>query len=235
MFCASVLGINYSLKRSTVMSIQLPVLPFSTDALKPFFSQKSLETHFEKHHLVYVDKLNELIKNTYYDDMTLEDIVLTSFSEDASVFRNAAQAWNHDFFWHSITSLRKSNISDICFDKLSNNFKSLENFKKEFIDSALSVFGSGWTWLVINQDGTLSIENYANADCPLMHAKIPVLTCDLWEHSYYLDYQSDRKSYMNHFMEIINWNFVEKNLNARSILIGAFVEASFNSSSDFYN
>lgn len=194
------------------MNIELPSLPFSFDALEPHISQRTLEFHYNKHHKAYVDKVNKLILGTPFANSKLIEIVETAAHQEEyrELFNNAAQALNHNFFWQC---LGKSEPSSTFIKIINESFTSLDEFKKKFSDSALSLFGSGWTWLVQNHDGSLVIMNTMNGDNPLTHDQIPLLTCDVWEHAYYLDYQNNRPKFIMNFWEIVNWEFVEKNLN----------------------
>ena len=187
---------------------QLPALPFSKNALEPFLSSETLEYHYEKHHRSYVEKLNHLIQNTEYQTLTLKEIVLKS---DGPIFNNAAQAWNHGFYWNSLTPSHRS--PSAAFKKvIENQFGSFEVFLKKFHTTASELFGSGWVWLVQNYPkGDLSIINTQNAENPLRLGKKPILTWDLWEHAYYIDYRNDRERYLKAVPEILNWEFAESN------------------------
>ncbi|MDD4975787.1 MAG: Fe-Mn family superoxide dismutase [Bacteriovorax sp.] len=200
------------------MTFELPSLPYSMDALQPYISQRTLEFHYGKHHKNYVSKLNELIRDTPYEKMELDEIIRESaHMSDEDIFNNAAQAWNHDFYWHCFTPKAQHDVKDSSFINLINkNYGSVDNLKIQFTNSAKKLFGSGWTWLVLNSDGSLSIQNMKNADTPLAHDQVPLLTCDVWEHAYYLDYQNERPKYLTNFWEIVDWHFVEDNLNKSS-------------------
>lgn len=197
------------------MAHTLPALPFPKNALDPHISEKTLEFHHGKHHAAYVNKLNELIQGTEFEDLSLEDIIQRTRGQSAhkAIFNNAAQAWNHTFFWHSLASHGGGMPKDGPLkDKLMEAFESLEAFHAAFKAAAVGQFGSGWTWLTLDQSGKLAIASSANADIP----ETPVLlTCDVWEHAYYLDYQNRRPDYVTTFLDhLINWSFVEDNLKA---------------------
>src|SRR5665647_2287431 len=171
------------------MSIPFPPLPYHTDDLEPHISKATLECHYGKHHRGYVTKLNKLIGATRFEHMNLEEIILESSKESQAIFNNAAQAWNHNFYWHCMTSQKSLKPSREAMIRLEKNFGTLENLKQQFIESAKKLFGSGWTWLVRNEDGTLAIVNTQNAGTPLTNGQTPLLACDIWEHAYYLDVQ----------------------------------------------
>lgn len=182
----------------------LPPLPFEMDALQPFISKETLEYHYGKHHLAYVNKLNELIKNTEFENASLEETIMKS---NGSIFNNAAQIWNHTFYWHCLTS-NSTEPSGKLLDELNKKFGSFEEFKKLFSQAAITTFGSGWGWLVKNEAGDLEIISTSNADLPMKHKKQALLTCDVWEHAYYIDYRNARPTYLDNFWKIVNWNFV---------------------------
>ena len=190
--------------------IELPKLPYKRDALEPHISQKTIDFHYGQHHAGYVKNLNNLIENTPFDKMSLEEIVKNS---NGSVFNNAAQVWNHTFYWNCMTPDKESTPPIILMKAVEDNFGDLENFKQMFIKQAATLFGSGWLWLVKDKDGKLSLLQTSNAETPLTHNDLtPLLTCDVWEHAYYLDQQNLRLAYLNEFWKIINWQFVEKNM-----------------------
>jgi Fe-Mn family superoxide dismutase len=199
------------------MKIQLPALPYSLDALEPVISKQTLEHHYLKHHQTYVTKLNELIKATSYADMSLEEIIFESFEnkneiEDKKIFNNAAQVWNHTFYWSSMTPNREKASKKI-EDLIAKNFGSIDEFHKKFSEAGKNLFGSGWIWLVKEEDGSLAIVPKENAGTPLTDGQTPLLVCDVWEHAYYLDQQEKRADYLDEFKNITNWSFVEKNLS----------------------
>jgi Fe-Mn family superoxide dismutase len=190
------------------MAMTLPDLPYAREALEPHMSRETLDYHYGKHHKAYVDNGNKLIADTEFDKMALEDIVKKS---SGKIFNNAAQVWNHTFFWNCLTPSQTAPSKKLT-DALVKQFGGLEDFKKQFTESALGNFGSGWTWLVKNADGTLAIVNTSNAATPLTEGKTPLLTADVWEHAYYVDYRNARPTYLEHFWALVNWQFVEKNL-----------------------
>ena len=190
------------------MALPLPELPYALDALAPHMSKETLEYHYGKHHKAYVDNGNKLIAGTEFENASLEDIVKKS---SGKIFNNAAQVWNHTFFWNGL-SPKPTTPSKAVTDALVKAFGGLEDFKKQFTESAIGNFGSGWTWLVKDADGSLAIVNTANAGNPMTDGKTPLLTCDVWEHAYYVDYRNARPTYLEHYWALVNWEFVEKNL-----------------------
>ncbi len=197
------------------MSISFPDLPYAADALEPHVSAKTLGFHHGKHHKAYVDKLTAAIAGTEYEDQSLETIIHASHeASDTGVFKNAAQAWNHTFLWHSMSPDGGSGPSGPLADAIGESFGDLAGFRKKFKAAALGQFGSGWTWLNSTADG-LEIVSTGNADLPLIHGAIPLLTLDVWEHAYYLDYQNKRDAYIDAFLdELINWDFAAQNFEA---------------------
>jgi superoxide dismutase, Fe-Mn family len=191
------------------MNFELPKLPFIKDELKPFISEETIEYHYNKHHQTYVTNLNKLIIGTEFINQSLLDIIKSS---SGTIFNNAAQHWNHSFYWNCLQPKSEEKLSTALIAAIKQSFGSLENFKEEFTKSALSLFGSGWTWLVKNQDGNLSILNTSNAENPLLKNHIPLLVCDVWEHAYYIDYRNARAKYLENFWHIVNWRFVSDNL-----------------------
>jgi Fe-Mn family superoxide dismutase len=193
------------------MAIELPPLPYEQNALEPHISKETLEFHYGKHHNTYVVKLNGLIEGSEDDGKSLEEIVKSS---SGGVFNNAAQVWNHSFYWNCLSPNGGGNPSGALATAIEANFGSVEEFKTKFTDSAVNNFGSGWTWLIQNSDGGLAIVNTSNAATPLTEAGVtPLLTVDVWEHAYYIDYRNLRPKYMEAFWALVNWNFVEANLN----------------------
>ncbi|CDG21237.1 Superoxide dismutase [Fe] [Xenorhabdus poinarii G6] len=191
------------------MSFELPALPYAKDALEPHISVETLEYHHGKHHNAYVVNLNNLIKETEFAGKSLEEIIKTS---EGGIFNNAAQIWNHTFYWHSLSPNGGGEPSGKVADAINHAFGSFAEFKQQFTDAALKNFGSGWTWLVKKTDGTLAIVNTSNAATPLTSNDKPVLTVDVWEHAYYIDYRNARPQYLEHFWALVNWKFVEENL-----------------------
>ena len=190
------------------MTHHLPQLPYPKNALEPIISAETLEFHYEKHHAGYVNNLNNLIKNTEFEDMELEDVIKSSIG---AIFNNAAQVYNHTFYWNCLTP-DKTSPSDKLAAMIDASFGSFENFKSDFIKSAVSNFGSGWTWLVRETDGALKIINTQNAGTPITVGQLPLLTNDVWEHAYYIDYRNGRQKYLDEIFKIINWNFVSSNI-----------------------
>jgi Fe-Mn family superoxide dismutase len=187
-------------------------LPFGVNELEPFISGKTMSIHYEKHYKGYVNNLNKLTKDINADHETFKSIMLKNHLSNNSLFHNSAQAWNHTFFWKCLNP-KKSKPSKELEIILSKNFGSMEKFKEIFSNMALSFFGSGWIWVIKDQSGEIEIVGKSNADNPLTEGKIPLLVCDVWEHAYYLDYQNERNKYIEHFWEIINWDFLEQNLS----------------------
>lgn len=191
------------------MAYELPPLPFEKDALAPHISEETLEYHYGKHHKTYVDKLNGLVPGTEFEGKSLEDVVKTS---TGGIFNNAAQVWNHTFYWHCLSPNGGGEPTGSVADAITKAFGSFENFKEEFTTSAVNNFGSSWTWLVKKADGNVGIMNTSNAGTPLTDDSVnPLLTVDLWEHAYYIDYRNARPKYMEAFWALVNWEFVEQN------------------------
>lgn len=186
---------------------QLPELPYSLDALEPYISKDTLKYHHGKHHAGYVDKLNKAVENTEYSDKTLVQIIATA---QGNIFNNAAQVWNHGFYWQCLRPDSRIDPDREIIQVIERDFGSLNDFKQRFTDAATSLFGSGWTWLVLNQEGNIEIENTGNADTPLRCGQVPLLTCDVWEHAYYLDYKNARPDYLQAFWKLVNWDFVNE-------------------------
>jgi Fe-Mn family superoxide dismutase len=189
-------------------------LPYAEDALDPVVSAKTISFHYGKHHQAYVDKLNELAAGTAYEDMSLADVVKKSAGNDKDklIFNNAAQVWNHDFYWQSMAA-KSSEPSGKLKDALQSSFGGVKEFKEAFAKAAVAQFGSGWAWLVKGKDGKLEITTTSNADTPIAHGKTPLLTADVWEHAYYLDYQNRRPDHVKDWLDkLANWSFAEKNL-----------------------
>lgn len=181
-------------------------LPYALDALEPFLSKETLHYHYDKHHAGYVNKLNMLIQNTEYETMSLKSIITQS---EGAIFNNAAQTFNHNFYWNSL-SPTKTLPSKALEQKIIEVFGSMQEFKELFLKSAAGNFGSGWTWLILDQHGHLQIVNTSNADTPIAHHKTPLITCDVWEHAYYLDYKNARPNYLEAFYDHINWDNASK-------------------------
>tara|TARA_R110000772_G_scaffold205237_2_gene315491 strand:+ start:530 stop:1108 length:579 start_codon:yes stop_codon:yes gene_type:complete len=191
------------------MAIELPPLPYAQDALEPHISKETLEYHYGKHHNTYVVKLNALLTGTPDADSSLEEIVKNS---TGGVFNNAAQVWNHTFYWNCLSPNGGGKPSGALATAIDAHFGSFDDFKSQFTDSAVNNFGSGWTWLVQNADGGLAIVNTSNAATPLTEDVTPLLTVDVWEHAYYIDYRNLRPKYMEAFWALVNWEFADSNL-----------------------
>ena len=193
------------------MKHELPPLPYAADALAPHISRETLEYHHGKHHRAYVDKLNQLIAGTEYEEMALEEIVRRATGD---IFNNAAQAWNHTFYWHCLSPRGGGEPATGFGSDLNAAFTSFAKFKDKFSKAAVKQFGSGWAWLVRKQTGQLAIVTTSNADTPLRRGHTPLLTCDVWEHAYYIDYRNARPDYVSAFWNLVNWDFVSQNASA---------------------
>ena len=191
------------------MEHALPALPYAMDALQPHMSKETFEYHHGKHHQAYVTNLNNLIKGTEFEKATLEDIVRKS---SGGIFNNAAQVWNHSFFWNCMKPNGGGAPGGALAEAIGRKWGSLDDFKKAFQTSAVGNFGSGWTWLVKKPDGSLDIVNTGNAATPLTGADRPLLCVDVWEHAYYIDYRNLRAKYVETFLaNLVNWDFAAKN------------------------
>ena len=189
------------------MTHTLMKLPFEETALEPIISGETLAYHYGKHHATYVNNLNTLIKGTSYEGLSLEEIVKTA---DGGIFNNAAQVYNHDFYFTGMSG-EATAPSDALIKALEAQFESVDAFKEAFLGTAAKLFGSGWVWLCRDNDGKLLIKSYSNADNPLLDGLTPLMTCDVWEHAYYIDYRNARPAYLEKWWELINWNFVSDN------------------------
>ena len=187
----------------------LPPLPFAKDALAPNISAETMEFHYGKHHQTYVDNLNKLTAGTEFADMPLEDVVRKS---TGGMFNNSAQVWNHSFFWNCLKPKGAENPAGPLGDAINKQFGSFDKFKELFTQAAVTQFGSGWAWLVRKPDGTLAIVQTSNAANPMTTGDKPLLTCDVWEHAYYIDYRNARAKFVANFWKIVNWDFVAKNM-----------------------
>jgi Fe-Mn family superoxide dismutase len=199
------------------MTFQLEPLPFKPDALAPYISEKTMSYHYGKHHQGYVDKLNKAIEGTDFQDETdlVAVIEKARDKDDQNLFNNAAQVWNHDFFWQSMAPQSSAPAKDLA-SAIDDAFGSLDKFKTAFKDAATSQFGCGWAWLVVGAHG-LEVMSTSNANPALVRGKTPLLTCDVWEHAYYLDYQNDRGAFIDAFLKnSINWDFAEANWRQKS-------------------
>jgi Fe-Mn family superoxide dismutase len=192
------------------MPHQLMTLPFPLSALEPYISAETLSYHHGKHHAGYVNKLNALIAGTEYLDMPLQQIIKNA---DGPIFNNAAQVYNHDFYWKGMSGSATTPSAELS-GLIERDFGSSEAFKEMFLTAAAALFGSGWTWLVMTKEGKLEIQTTSNADTPIRKGLTPLLTCDVWEHAYYIDYRNARPDYLAKWWNLINWNFVSGNLAA---------------------
>ncbi len=189
------------------MEHKLPELAYAMDALAPHLSKETLEFHYGKHHQTYITNLNNLIKGTEFENLTLEEIVKKS---SGSIFNNAAQVWNHTFYWNCLTP-KSTTPSGALLSAIEKKWGSFEEFKKAFAAICVGTFGSGWGWLVKTPNGDLELVSTSNAATPLTTANKALLTCDVWEHAYYIDYRNSRPNYMEGFWKIVNWDFVAQN------------------------
>ena len=193
---------------------KLPPLPYGNDALSPYISARTIVFHYGKHHQAYIDKINGLIQGPEFTKYPLEEIIRKTggHPDNPAIFNNAAQAWNHTFYWNCMKPKGGGTPTGDLGKKLDADFGSLENFKKAFSDAAAMQFGSGWAWLVV-EHGSLKVVKTGNADTPIAQGQVPLLTIDVWEHAYYLDYQNRRADYIAAFINhLVNWDFVDKNL-----------------------
>ena len=190
------------------MEHTLPELPYAMDALAPHLSKETLEYHYGKHHQTYVTNLNNLIKGTGFENDTLEGIIKKS---SGGIFNNAAQVWNHTFYWNGMKPNGGGDPKGALANAIKKKWGSVDEFKKAFAISCVGNFGSGWTWLVKKLDGSLEIVNTSNAATPMSGSDRPLLTCDVWEHAYYVDYRNLRAKYVESFWGLVNWDFVENN------------------------
>jgi len=187
----------------------LPPLPYDMDALAPHISRETLDYHYGKHHATYVTNINNLIKGTEHESQTLEEIVR---SAAGGIFNNAAQIWNHTFYWNGLSPNGGGAASGNVGDAINASFGGFDSFKEEFTKKSVTLFGSGWAWLVKNGDGSLAIVQTSNAATPLTTDQVPLLTCDVWEHAYYVDYRNARPKYLEAFWNLVNWDFANANL-----------------------
>jgi len=190
------------------MTYELPALPYADDALEPHISAETISFHYGKHHQTYVTNLNNLVPGTEFEGMSLEDIITKA---SAGIFNNAAQIWNHTFYWNCLTPNSQGAPSGNLATAIDATFGSFDEFKAKFATSCATNFGSGWTWLVKNADGSIEIVNTSNAGCPLTTGQTSLLTCDVWEHAYYIDYRNARPKYVESFWALVNWDFVAAN------------------------
>lgn len=189
------------------MAFELPILPYAPTALEPYISARTVEFHYGKHHQAYVNNLNNLVKGTEFENSKLEDIIIKS---SGGIFNNAAQIWNHTFYWKNLAPNAGGEPSGELSEAINKSFGSFAQFKEKFSAASVTLFGSGWAWLVKKSDGNLDIVQESNAGNPLTKGLLPLLTCDVWEHAYYLDYQNKRPDYIAAFWNLVNWKEVEK-------------------------
>jgi len=201
-------SIKHSTQGETNMEHKLPPLPYAKDTLAPHISAETLEYHYGKHHAAYVANLNKLIPGTEFENLPLEEIVKKA---TGGIFNNAAQIWNHTFYWNCLSPSGGGEPTGVLGDAINKAFGSFAQFKEKFTNTAVTTFGSGWAWLVKNADGTLAVESTSNAGTPLKDGKKALLTCDVWEHAYYIDYRNARAAYVEAFWKIVNWKFAEEN------------------------
>lgn len=195
----------------------LPELPYSKSALNPWMSTETLEFHHGKHHRGYVEKLNKLVADTPFENTPLEELIRTA---TGPLFNNAAQAWNHTFFWNCLTPEKNTSAQDL-LSAIERDFIHIHLFQEKFKEEALKIFGSGWLWLVKTPDGKLSIYPTKDAGNPIRENLIPVLTCDLWEHAYYIDYRNERTEFVDAFFNLVNWEFAEQRFLSPTITLAA--------------
>ncbi len=191
------------------MEHTLPVLPYELNALEPHISKETLEYHYGKHHQTYVTNLNNLIKDSAFAEISLEEIIKQS---SEGVFNNAAQVWNHTFYWNCLSPKGGGQPTGKLANAINSTFGSFDQFKEEFTKKAVTTFGSGWAWLVKNPDGSLALVSTSNAATPITSNQTALLTCDVWEHAYYIDYRNARPKYVEAFWNLVNWDFVAQNL-----------------------
>lgn len=191
------------------MAFELPPLPYAQDALAPHISAETIEYHYGKHHKTYVDNLNKMVPGTEYEGMSLEDIIRKS---TGGVFNNAAQVWNHTFYWNCLSPNGGGEPTGEVADMIKETFGSFEVFREKFTETAIKTFGSGWAWLVKTPEGAFDIISTSNAGTPMTENRKPLLTCDVWEHAYYIDYRNARPKYLEEFWNLVNWDFVAENM-----------------------
>jgi superoxide dismutase, Fe-Mn family len=194
------------------MAFELPKLPYAPTALEPYVSARTLEFHYGKHHQAYVNNLNNLVKGTEFENASLEDIIKKA---SGGIFNNAAQIWNHTFYWEGFAADAAGEPSGKMAEAINKSFGSFAQFKEKFSAAAATLFGSGWAWLVKKPDGSLDIVQESNAGNPMTKGLLPLLTCDVWEHAYYLDYQNKRPDYIAAFWNLVDWKKVEERLEKK--------------------
>jgi Fe-Mn family superoxide dismutase len=198
------------------MSFELPKLPYKLNALEPYITENTLNFHYGKHHQAYLNNLNNLVKDTDLEGKTLEIVILDAANNanKVGVFNNAAQVWNHTFYWNSMMPGGGGEPKGKLREQIEKDFNGYQNFKEQFAQAGMTQFGSGWAWLVL-EDGKLKITKTSNADLPIIHKQKPIITADVWEHAYYLDYQNRRNDYLAIFLDnLVNWEFAELNFTS---------------------
>lgn len=195
------------------MTFKLPDLPYAKNSFAPYISEEGFDYHHGKHHATYVNKLNELVQGTELAEKSLEDLILYSYKEGkTAIFNNAAQHFNHSFFWNCLSPNGGGNPSGKIAELINRDFETFDNFKDKFSNAAITLFGSGWAWLALNNEGKLEILQLSNAGTPLTSGKKPLLTIDVWEHAYYIDHRNARPKFVEGFWNYVNWDFVNKQL-----------------------
>ncbi|MBL1294500.1 MAG: superoxide dismutase [Fe] [Thiotrichales bacterium] len=192
------------------MAHELPALPYALDALAPHISAETLEIHHGKHHATYVTNINNLVAGTEYEGLSLEEIIVKAPA--GGIFNNAAQIWNHSFYWNCLSPNGGGEPTGAIAEAINKAFGSFAEFKEQFSKTSITTFGSGWGWLVKNSDGSLALVSTSNAGNPLTEGQTPILTCDVWEHAYYVDYRNRRPDYVAAFWNLVNWDFANANL-----------------------
>ncbi len=192
------------------MAFTLPPLPYAKDALAPHISAETLDYHYGKHHAAYVNNLNKLITNTEYENLTLEEIIKKT--QSGGIFNNAGQVWNHNFYWNCLSPDGGNEPTGKLADAIRKTFGSFNEFQEKFTQAAIGTFGSGWAWLVLDKTGQLKISSTSNAGTPMTEGDHALMTCDVWEHAYYIDYRNARPEYLKQFWSLVNWEFVQSNL-----------------------
>ena len=195
------------------MAFTLPELPWAKDALAPTISAETIDYHYGKHHKAYVDNLNKFAPGTRYDAMSLEAVIKASYNQpsEKKIFNNAAQVWNHTFFWNSMSPKGGGDPSGALADAITRAFGTVADFQKKFNEAAVGQFGSGWAWLVKTEDGGVAIETTSNADTPFAAGKTCILTLDVWEHAYYIDYRNARAKFAEEWWKVVSWDFARQN------------------------
>ncbi|MBA2710798.1 MAG: superoxide dismutase [Fe] [Tatlockia sp.] len=192
------------------MAFTLPPLPYAKDALAPHISAETIDYHYGKHHAAYVNNLNKLIANTEYENLNLEEIIKKT--KTGAIFNNAGQVWNHNFYWNCLSPNGGNEPNGKLADVIIKTFGSFNEFQEKFTQAAIGTFGSGWAWLVLDKNGQLKISSTSNAGTPMTEGDHALMTCDVWEHAYYIDYRNARPEYLKEFWSLVNWDFVQSNL-----------------------